>query len=137
MERSIRNLSKKICLEHYNITNSPECKNLHLLWYMYVEGTKAGTYKPFVFLAELKLLEYLGYMDPDSVKNAVRLLESPDKENWFVASQVIKFFRKERIKEHGEFDPTHSKYIMVRKEYESKILNKEVWSNKKKLEKND
>jgi len=76
-------------------------------------------------------------MDPDSVKNAVRLLESPDKENWFVASQVIKFFRKERIKEHGEFDPTHSKYIMVRKEYESKILNKEVWSNKKKLEKND
>lgn len=137
MERSIRNLSKKICLEHFKITDSPECKNLHLLWYMYVEGTKAGTYKPFVFLAELKLLEYLGYMDPDSVKNAVKLLESPDKENWYIASQVIKFFRKERIKEHGEFDPTHRKYIMVRKEYESKILNKEVWNNKKKLEKND
>ena len=137
MERSIRNLSKKICLEHFKITNAPECLNLHMLWYMYVEGTKAGTYKPFVFLAELKLLEYLGYMDPDSVKNAVKLLESPDKENWFVACQVIKFFRKERIKEHGEFDPTHGKYIMVRKKYESKILNKEVWNNKKKLEKND
>ena len=137
MERSIKNLSKKICLEHFKITDSPECKNLHLLWYMYVEGTKAGTYKPFVFLAELKLLEYLGYMDPDSVKNAVKLLESPDKENWYIASQVIKFFRKERIKEHGEFDPNHSKYIMARKDYESKILNKEVWSNKKKLEKND
>jgi len=27
--------------------------------------------------------------------------------------------------------------MMVRKEYESKILNQEVWSNKKKLEKND
>ena len=108
-----------------------------MLWYMYVKGTKAGTYKPFVFLAELRLLEYLGYMDPGSVKNAVRLLESPDKENWFVASQVIQFFRKERIKELGEFDPTHGKYMMARKEYESKILNEEVWSNKKKLEKND
>jgi len=27
--------------------------------------------------------------------------------------------------------------MMVRKEYESKILSPEVWSNKKKLEKND
>ena len=137
MEMRIKNLSKKICLEHFKITDAPECNNLHMLWYMYVKGTKRGTYKPFVFLAELRLLQYLGYMDPDSVENAVRLLESPDKENWFVASQVIKFFRNERIKDLGEFDPTHGKYMMVRKEYESKILNQEVWSNKKKLEKND
>ena len=98
MERRIRNLSKKICLEHFEITNAPECKNLHMLWYMYVKGTKKGTYKPFVFLAELRLLQYLGYMDPDSVKNAVRLLESPDKENWFVASQVINFLEKKELK---------------------------------------
>ena len=137
MERRIRNLSKKICIEHFEITDCDECKNLHLLWYMYVKGTSRDTYKPFIFLAELKLLQYLGYMDPSSVENAIKLLESPDKENWFIASQVIKFFRKERIKDLGEFDPTHGKYMMVRKEYESKILNEEVWSNKKKLEKND
>ena len=108
-----------------------------MLWYMYVEGSKKDTYKPFVFLAELRLLQYLGYMDKSSIENAVKLLESPDKENLFVASQVIQFFRKERIKDLGEFDSNHSKYIMARKDYESKILNQEVWSNKKKLEKND
>jgi|TARA_R110000751_G_scaffold510_4_gene1835 hypothetical protein len=137
MEQRIKNLSKKICLEHFKITDAPECKNLHMLWYMYVEGSKKDTYKPFVFLAELRLLQYLGYMDKSSIENAVKLLESPDKENLFVASQVIQFFRKERIKDLGEFDSNHSKYIMARKDYESKILNQEVWSNKKKLEKND
>ena len=137
MERRIRNLSNKICIEHFEITDCPECNNLHMLWYMYVKGTKAGTYKPFVFLAELRLLEYLDYMDPDSVKNAVRLLESPDKENWFVASQVIKFFRKQRIKELGEFNLKKSRYIQTRMDYESKILNSEVWSNKRKLENNE
>lgn len=137
MERKIKNLSKKICSEHFKITDAPECKNLHMLWYMYVEGSKKDSYKPFVFLAELRLLKYLGYMSKSNIENTVELLKSPDKENLFVASQVIQFFRKERIKDLGEFDSNHSKYIMVRKEYESKILNQEVWSNKKKLEKND
>jgi len=137
MERRIRNLSNKICIEHFEITDCPECNNLHMLWYMYVKGTKKGTYKPFVFLAELRLLQYLGYMDESSVDNCVRLLESPDKENLFVASQVIKFFRKQRIKELGEFNLKKSRYIQTRMDYESKILNSEVWSNKRKLENND
>ena len=137
MERRIRNLSNKICIEHFEITDCPECNNLHMLWYMYVKGTKKGTYKPFVFLAELRLLQYLGYMDESSVDNCVSLLESPDKENLFVASQVIKFFRKQRIKELGEFNLKKSRYIQTRMDYESKILNSEVWSNKRKLENND
>ena len=76
-------------------------------------------------------------MDESSVDNCVRLLESPDKENLFVASQVIKFFRKQRIKELGEFNLKKSRYIQTRMDYESKILNSEVWSNKRKLENND
>lgn len=137
MERRLRNLSKKICIEHFKITDCDECRNIHFLWYMYVKGVKKGTYKPFVFLAELKLLEYLGYMDESSVKNVVKLLRSPDKENLYVASQVIKFFRKERIKDLGEFATDHGKYIMARREYESKILNSEIWEDKKQLESND
>ena len=108
-----------------------------MLWYMYVSGTRKGTYRPFVFLAELKLLEYLGYMDESSVKNAIKLLGSPDKENLFVASQVIKFFRNERIKEMGEFNLEKSRYIQARMEYESKIMTKNLWMNKQKLEEND
>tara|TARA_S200002703_G_scaffold49279_3_gene42710 strand:- start:94199 stop:94612 length:414 start_codon:yes stop_codon:yes gene_type:complete len=137
MERRIRNLSKKICREHFDLTDCDECRNLHMLWYMYVKGVKKGTYKPFVFLAELKLLEYLGYMDESSVENAIRLLESPDKENLFVASQVIKFFRNERIKEMGEFNLEKSRYIQTRIDYESKIMNSNLWSKKQKLEEND
>jgi hypothetical protein len=104
---------------------------------MYVKGIMKGTYKPFVFLAELKLLEYLGYMDETSVENAIRLIESPDKENLFVASQVIKFFRNERIKEMGEFNLEKSRYIQARMEYESKIMNSNLWMKKQKLEEND
>jgi hypothetical protein len=104
---------------------------------MYTAGAKKGTYKPFVFLAELKLLEYLGYMDETSVENAIKLLSSPDKENLFVASQVIQFFRNERIKEMGEFNLEKSRYIQARMDYESKIMTKNLWMKKQKLEEND
>ena len=49
MERRIRNLSNKICIEHFEITDCPECNNLHMLWYMYVKGTKKGTYNLLFF----------------------------------------------------------------------------------------
>ena len=137
MERRLRNLSKKICIEHFDLTNCEECRNLHMLWHMYTAGTKKGTYRPFIFLAELKLLEYLGYMDESSVENAIKLLGSPDKENLFVASQVIKFFRNERIKEMGEFNLEKSRYIQARMDYESKIMTKNLWMKKQKLEEND
>jgi len=137
MERKIRNLSNKICIEHFDLTDCNECRNLHMLWYMYVKGTKKGTYKPFVFLAELKLLEYLDYMDNISVENTIKLLESPDKENLFVASQVINFYRKQRIKDMGEFNLEKSRYIQSRMDYESKIMSSDLWSKKQKLEEND
>ena len=137
MEMRLKRLSQRICKEHFEITNCDECKNLHMLWYMYVSGTKKGTYRPFVFLAELKLLEYLGYMDESSIENTIKLISSPDKENLFVASQVIKFFRNERIKEMGEFNLEKSRYIQARMDYESKIMTKNLWMNKQKLEEND
>lgn len=137
MEQRIKNLSKKIIKEHYEITDAPECQNLHMLWHMYQLGSKTGTYRPFILLAELRLLQYLNYMSEDNFNNTVKLLESKDEENWFVASQVINFFRKERIKDHGEFNIKKSIYIKCREDYESKILNKEVWSKKQKLENND
>jgi len=48
MERRLRNLSKKICREHFELTACDECRNLHILWHMYVGGIKKGTYKPFI-----------------------------------------------------------------------------------------
>jgi isoprenylcysteine carboxyl methyltransferase (ICMT) family protein YpbQ len=108
---------------------------------MYTKGTKKNSYKPFVFLAELHLLKYLGFMDENNINNCIKLMESSDKENLFVASQVIQFYRKERIKKLGEFTHTKIKtirnYSEVLHDYDSEIVNATIWNNKKKLETND
>tara|TARA_R110000851_G_scaffold75338_4_gene166136 strand:+ start:1276 stop:1689 length:414 start_codon:yes stop_codon:yes gene_type:complete len=137
MEKEIINLSKKICNEHYKITDSDDCRNLNYLWYMYVDGLGKNTFKPFVFLAELKLLEYLKYIEKNNLENAINMLNSSDKENMYVVSQVISFYRKKRIKDLGECVDGNANYDQVKKDYEFKILNKSVWSDAKKIENND
>jgi hypothetical protein len=140
MERRIKNLGKKILDEHYKITSNPEAKNSNIMWMMYLKGaptSKAGMIKPWMFLAEAHLLMYLGYMDKYAVENLVNLIKSPDKDNLFVASQVIKFYRNLRIKELGEFDKKKSKYREVIRDYDTKILNADMWQQYKKLKAND
>lgn len=129
MDKSINNLAQKICNEHFKITNSEHCKNLNYLWYLQLEGSNKGTFKPFIFLAELRLLNYLKYIDDSSLDNAANMLTSLDKENTFVVSQVIKFYRKERIKDFGECTNENLNYNQVKEDYESKILHKSLWSN--------
>ncbi len=140
MERRIKNLGKKILDEHYKITSNPEAKNSNIMWMMYLNKantSKAGMIKPWMFLAEAHLLMYLGYMDKYAVENLVNLIKSPDKDNLFVASQVVKFYRNLRIKELGEFDKKKSKYREVIRDYDSKILNADLWQQYKKLKAND
>ena len=110
------------------------------MWMMYLNDantSRAGTIKPWMFLAEAHLLMYLGYMDKFSIENLVNLIKSPDKDNLFVASQVVKFYRNLRIKELGEFDIKKSKYRQVMRDYESKILNIDLWKQYKKLKIDD
>jgi len=140
MERKIKNIAKKILDEHYKITSNPECKNSNIMWMMHLNDantSRAGMVKPWMFLAEAHLLLYLNYMDPYSVENLVNLIKSPDKDNLFVASQVVKFYRNLRIKELGEFDKKKSKYREVIRDYDSKILNADLWKQYKKLKAND
>ena len=140
MERRIKNLVKKILDEHYKITNNPECKNSNIMWMMHLNDantSRAGTIQPWMFLAEAHLLMYLGYMDKFSIENLVNLIKSPDKDNLFVASQVVKFYRNLRIKELGEFDKKKSKYREVIRDYDTKILNMDLWKQYKKLKAND
>ena len=129
MDKSINNLAKKICKEHFMITDSPHCKNLNYLWYLQLEGSNKGTFRPFIFLAELRLLHYLKYIDDNSLENAANMLASSDKDNTFVVSQVIKFYRKQRIKNIGECTNTNSNYDQIKKDYEFKILHKSILSN--------
>ena len=134
MERRIANLAKKICLEHFEISSN---SGTNYLWFMYIDGTKKGTFKPFIFLAELHLL-YLNIMEQDQVDNCISLLRSPDKENLFVASQVINFFRKERIKKLDHFNPKKlGPYAEVVRDYDTKVVNVYLWNNVQKLEENE
>jgi len=140
MERRIKNLVKKILDEHYKITSNPECKSSNIMWMMYLNKantSKAGIVRPWMLLAEAHLLMYLGYMDKYAVENLVNLIKSPDKDNLFVASQVVKFYRKLRIKELGEFDKKKSKYREVIRDYDTKILNADLWKQYKKLKADD
>ena len=140
MERRIKNLGKKILNEHFKITSNPEAKNSNIMWTMHfynANTSKAGMIKPWMFLAEAHLLMYLGYMDKYAVENLVNLIKSPDKDNLFVASQVVKFYRNLRIKELGEFDKKKSKYREVIRDYDTKILNADLWKQYKKLKAND
>ena len=131
MERKIKNLVTKIIDEHHDICENGDAGNMHYLWWMYKNGVKKGTYKPFMFFAELQLLNYLGIVKKEQIESMIKLFESTDKENTFVAALAIKTFRKERIKRFGEYHPENEAYDNVVKDYEHKILNADIFKNYK------
>ena len=130
MERDIRKemegLSAQIAEEHYNITDGVD-QNLHYLWYMYHKGSKAGMFRPFVYMAELQLLKYMGYINDTEIKNMIRMLESEDQDNLHMVTLSIKNFRELRIQEHGEYSKTNKAYWNVAKNYAYEILNHEIF----------
>lgn len=130
MERDIRKemeaLSAQIAEEHYNITDGVD-QNLHYLWYMYHKGSKAGMFRPFVYMAELQLLKHMGYINDVEIKNMIYMLESEDQDNLHMVTLSIKNFRKLRIQEHGEYSKVNQAYWKVAKNYAHEILNHEIF----------
>jgi hypothetical protein len=130
MEKDIRleieSLTAKIAAEHYEITKDVD-SNLNYLWYMYHKGTKAGTFKPFVFMAELQLLKRMGYTNDKEVQNIIKMLESEDEENIHLVTLAIKNYRDLRIQEHGEYSKVNKDYADIAKNYAYEILNHEVF----------
>ena len=130
MEKDIRlgieSLTAKIAAEHYEITKDVD-QNLHYLWYMYHKGTKAGTFKPFVYMAELQLLKKMGYTNDKEVQSMIRMLESEDQDNVHLVTLAIKNYRDLRILEHGEYSKVNKDYTSIAKNYAFEILNHEVF----------
>lgn len=130
MEKDIRLeidfLTAKIAEEHYEITKDVD-SNLNYLWYMYHKGSKAGTFKPFVFMAELQLLKRMGYTNDKEVQNMIKMLESDDEENVHLVTLAIKNYRDLRIQEHGEYTKINKHYADIAKNYAYEILNHEVF----------
>jgi hypothetical protein len=130
MEKDIRLeidfLTAKIAAEHYEITKDVD-SNLNYLWYMYHKGTKAGTFKPFVFMAELQLLKRMGYTNDKEVQSMIKMLESDDEENVHLVTLAIKNYRDLRIQEYGEYSKVNKYYADIAKNYAYEILNHEVF----------
>ena len=130
MEQDIRKeieaLTADIAAEHYEITRDVD-SNLNYLWYMYHKGTKAGTFKPFVFMAELQLLKRMGYTNDKEVQSMIKMLESEDQDNIHLVTLAIKNYRDLRIQEHGEYSKVNKDYADIAKNYAFEILNHEVF----------
>jgi hypothetical protein len=126
IRKEIEALTAKIAQEHYEITEDVD-SNLHYLWYMYHKGSKAGTFKPFVFMAELQLLKRMGYTNDTEVQNIIKMLESEDQDNVHLVTLVIKNYRDTRIQEYGEYSKVNKYYADIAKNYAYEILNHEVF----------
>jgi hypothetical protein len=119
-------LTAKIAEEHYEITKDVD-SNLNYLWYMYHKGSKAGTFKPFVFMAELQLLKRMGYTNDKEMQGMIKMLESEDQDNIHLVTLAIKNYRDLRIQEHGEYSKVNKNYANIAKNYAYEILNHEVF----------
>jgi hypothetical protein len=126
IRKEMEQLSAQIAEEHYNITDGVD-QNLHYLWYMYHKGSKAGMFRPFVYMAELQLLKRMGYINDTEIKNMIRMLESEDKDNLHMVTLSIKNFRDLRLKEHGEYSKVNAAYWSIAKNYAHEVLNHEIF----------
>lgn len=126
IRKEIEALTAKIAAEHYEITKDVD-SNLNYLWYMYHKGSKAGTFKPFVYMAELQLLKRMGYTNDKEVQGMIKMLESEDEDNIHLVTLAIKNFRDLRIQEYGEYSKTNKYYADIAKNYAYEILNHEVF----------
>jgi hypothetical protein len=120
-------LTAEIAAEHYEITQNVD-SNLNYLWYMYHKGSKAGTFRPFVYMAELQLLKKMGYTNDLEAKNMIKMLESSDEDNIHMVTLAIKNYRDLRIQEHGLYSKVNKDYWNVAKNYAFEILNHEVFT---------
>ena len=126
IRKEIEALTAWIAAEHYEITRDVD-SNLNYLWYMYHKGSKAGTFKPFVFMAELQLLKRMGYTNDKEVQSMIKMLESEDEDNIHLVTLAIKNYRDTRIQEYGEYSKTNKYYADIAKNYAYEILNHEVF----------
>jgi hypothetical protein len=79
-EKNIRELVYDICLEHSLVCKVAD-SNMGYLWHMYTYGSKAGQFRPFIFLAEINLLVKMGLLFQEEKDRLIEMISSEDKDN--------------------------------------------------------
>ena len=116
---------KDICNEHWEVAK-PSDSNIGYLWYMYAAGTKAGTFRPFIFLSEINLLVKTGYITAEEKDNMIGMLDSSDEDNAHVLAYSILTLRNTRIKEMGLWTSENEKYSGI--DYIRDIINTQMFN---------
>jgi hypothetical protein len=134
LTKKFKKFLHSIIEEHYNMTSQDNDttgsnQSLNYLWYMYHKGVNAGTYRPFIFMAEMHLLKEMGYMENDDIKNLNEMIKSEDKDNFYLGYLSLESLRNKRIKEHGTFSQGSKVYMNLVPDYASKILNTTLFQN--------
>ena len=115
---------RDICNEHREVAK-PTDSNIGYLWYMYASGTKEGTFRPFIFLAEINLLIKTGYVTAEEKDNMIKMLDSLDEDNAHLLAYSILTFRNQRIKDLGLWTLDNEKYSEI--DYIRDIINTEIF----------
>ena len=129
LAKKFKKFLHSIIEEHYNMTSdvTGSGHTLNYLWYMYYKGVKAGTYRPFIFMAEMHLLKEMGYMTIDDIQNINNMIKSEDKDNFYIGYLSLESLRSKRIKEHGVFNEKNKAYMNIIPDYASKIVNSDIF----------
>jgi hypothetical protein len=123
-DKKLKNLVEEICNEHHN-SSVQQDSNIGYLWYMYVNGSKQGAFKPFMFLAELNLLVATGYVTEDEKQRMLGMMLSQDEDNFNLMAYSILHFRNQRIKDKGLYKSDNEKYSNI--DYLTHIFNPELF----------
>jgi hypothetical protein len=115
-----------IAEEHYNITDGAD-GNLNYLWYMYHKGSKKDEFRPFVYMAELMLLNKYNYLNDAEIRNIISMMKSEDGDNLAIVTLSIQNLRDLRIKEHGIYSKENEVYKDLKYTYAFEILNHTVF----------
>ena len=129
LTKKFKKFLHSIIEEHYNMTSdiTGSGHTLNYLWYMYYKGVKAGTYRPFIFMAEMHLLKEMGYMTIEDIQNINNMIKSEDKDNFYIGYLSLESLRSKRIKEHGVFNEKNKAYMNIIPDYASKIVNSDIF----------
>ena len=125
-DTKITAMIRDICKEHWPVAKHGN-SNIGYLWYMYAAGTKAGTFRPFIFLSELNLLVKTGYITEDEKQNMLSMLFSKDEDNAHVLAYSILTLSSNRIKDMGLWTLDNDKYSEI--DYIRDIINTEIFMN--------
>jgi hypothetical protein len=122
----VRKFLIQICDEHYQLCKNSD-SNIGYLWYLYSDGTQKGSYKRFIFYAEINLNKFFNLINDSECETIHKLLESDDYDNFFIAYLALKHMRRERHKLLGA-NISAPAYDQVKKDYPYAILSHDLFT---------